>query len=186
MLRPGLALVAAALVAAGCGGSPPASPGAEEETFGAQDLTPIEREAFVYAAIIKHMTSEEGQSSGFNVIYVLDRAVEEAGDPDAEVNSGTLISPQVQIRIQEELALLPPIRFVQQRDEVIGTPEDGTAVRNGGILITLGPVPPGDDRVQVEASGYLAGKAATWQTWVLERRGLRWEVTGTTGPVATA
>jgi hypothetical protein len=186
MLRPGLALVAAALVATGCGGSRPASPGTGEGTFGAEDLTPIEREAFVYSAIIKHMTSEEGQSSGFDVIYVLDRAVEGAGDPDAEAGSGTLISPQVQIRIQEELALLPPIRFVQERDQVIGTPDDETAVQNGGILITLGPVPPGDDRVEVEASSYIAGLAATWQTWVLERRGLRWGVTGTTGPVATA
>jgi hypothetical protein len=186
MMRLVLALMAAALAAAGCGGGPGTSPGSGEETFGPQDLTPTEREAFIYSAIIKHMTSEEGQSAGFGAIYVLDRAVEGASDPDAEADSGTPISPEVQIRVREELALLPPIRFIPDRDEVIGPAEDGSEVEDGGILITLGPIPAGEDRVEVEASSYLGNLAATWQTWVLERRGLRWEVTGTTGPVATA
>jgi hypothetical protein len=184
MMRLAVALVSAALLVSGCGGGSPTSPG--EETFGPGDLTPAEREAFVYAAIIKHMTAEEGQSSGFEVIYVLDRAVEGASDPDAVADGGTPISQEVQIRIQEELALLPPIRFIPDRDEVIGPAEDGSEVENGGVLVTLGPIPAGDDRVEVEASSYLGNLAATWQTWVLERRGLRWEITGTTGPVATA
>jgi hypothetical protein len=186
MMRPLLALVAAALVASGCGGVSGTAPGSGEETFGPQDLSPTEREAFVYSAIIKHMTSEEGQSAGFQVIYVLDRAVEGAADPDVQADSGTPISSEVQIRVQEELALLPPIKFIPDGDEVVGPSEDGSEVQNGGILITLGPIPAGEDRVEVEASSYLGNLAATWQTWVLERRGLRWEVTGTTGPVATA
>jgi hypothetical protein len=179
-------LLVASVIAAGCGGRSETTPGSGEETFGPQELTPAEREAFVYSAVIKHMTSEEGQSSGFQVIYVLDQAVEGAADPDANGDAGTPISQEVQIRVQEELALLPPIRFIPDRDEVIGPPEDGSQVENGGILIILGPVPAGDDRVEVEASSYLGNLAATFQTWVLERRGLRWEVTGTTGPVATA
>lgn len=171
----------AALVA-GCGGRRGSSPG--EETFGPSDLTPAEREAFVYAAVIKHMTAEDGQSSGFEVIYVLDHSVEGASDPDEGEAARTPIPQEVRIRVQEELALLPPVRFIADPDEVIGPEEDGSQVENGGILITLGPVPSGEDRVEVEASSYIANLAATWQTWVLERRGLRWEVTGTTGPVA--
>lgn len=183
MMRLALVVALGAALVTGCGERQQTSPG--EETFGPGDLTAAEREAFVYAAVIRHMTAEEGQS-GFQVIFVLDHAVEGAGTPDDEPGARTPVSQEVQIRIQEELALLPPIRFIRDRDEVIGTPEDESQVKDGGILLTLGPVPAGDDRVEVEASSYLAGKAATWQTWVLERRGLRWEVTGTTGPVAVS
>ena len=183
-MRVALSLAVAAALMTGCGEGRQASPG--QETFGPGDLTPAEREAFVYAAVIRHMTAEEGQSSGFGVIYVLDHAVEGASDPDQGTGARTPISEEVQIRIQEELATLPPIRFVPDRDEVIGAPADGSQVKNGGILLTLGPVPEGDRRLEVEASSYIANLAGTWQTWILERRGLRWEVTGTTGPVAVS
>lgn len=177
-----LALAVTAALVTGCGERRGSSPGGE--TFGPSDLTPAEREAFVYAAVIKHMTAEDGQSSGFEVIYVLDHSVRGAGDPDGGAGARTPIPQEVQIRIQEELALQPPIRFIGDPEEVIGPEEDGSEVENGGILITLGPVPSDEDRVEVEASSYIANLAATWQTWVLERHGLRWEVTGTAGPVA--
>jgi hypothetical protein len=180
-MRLAVSVILAAALVAGCGERQQTSQG-----FGPGDLTPAEREAFVYAAVIKHMTAEEEQSSGFPVIFVLDHAVEGASSADGETGARTPISSEVQIRVQEELALLPPIRFVPDPDEVIGPPEEGSQVRDGGILITLGPVPEGDDRLEVEASSYIANLAATWQTWVLERHGLRWQVTGTTGPVAVS
>jgi hypothetical protein len=40
------------------------------------------------------------------------------------------------------------------------------------------------NRVEVSASIYLGNLGASWQTWVLERTGTGWEVTGTTGPVS--
>jgi hypothetical protein len=183
-MRLAVSVTLAAALVAGCGEGQQSSGG--QEPFGPGDLTPAEREAFVYGAVIRHMTAEEGQSSGFPVIYVLDHAVEGASNVDGGTGARTPISSEVQIRVQEELALLPPIRFVPDPDEVIGPPEEGSRVKNGGILITLGPVPEGDDRVEVEASSYIANLAATWQTWVLERHGLRWQVTGTTGPVAVS
>jgi hypothetical protein len=184
MMRRAASVALAAALLAGCGERQESSQ--DPEAFGPGDLTPAEREAFVYAAVIRHMTAEEGQSSGFPVIFVLDQAVEGASKVEGEAGARTPISSEVQIRVQEELALLPPIRFVADRDEVIGTTRDETQVQNGGILITLGPVPEGDDRLEVEASSYIAALAATWQTWVLERHGLRWQVTGTTGPVAVS
>jgi hypothetical protein len=172
MMRLVVAAILAAALVAGCGEGQQSG----QEPFGPGDLTPV----------IRHMTAEEGQSSGFPVIYVLDRAVEGASDVEGDTGARTPISSEVQIRVQEELAQLPPIRFVPDPDEVIGSPEEGSQVRNGGILLTLGPIPEGDDRLEVEASSYIANLAATWQTWVLERYGLRWQVTGTTGPVAVA
>ena len=183
-MRLAVSLIVAAALVAGCGERQQSSGG--PEPFGPGDLTPAERESFVYAAVIRHMTAEEGQTSGFPVIFVLDHAVEGASEVEGETGARTPISNEVQIRVQEELALLPPIRFVPDPDEVIGPPEEGSQVKNGGILITLGPVPEGDDRIEVEASSYIANLAATWQTWVLERHGLRWLVTGTTGPVAVS
>jgi hypothetical protein len=116
-------------------------------------------------------------------IYVLDRAVKGAADPTGPAGKGDPIPQGVQDRVREELALLGRVVFVSDRNEVVDASSDDE-VRNQGILITLGPVPSGGDRVEVEVSGYRNLLSGSWQTLVMERHGLRWEVTGTTGPVA--
>ena len=76
------------------------------------------------------------------------------------------------------------MKFVAEGSDVLGPADQGARVRNQGVLITLGPVPGGADRVEVSASSYEGNLGGPWQTLVLERHGLRWQVEGTTGPVA--
>lgn len=157
-----LVLVAAVLTA--CGQPREATPG----QLGAGDLTPVEREAFIYAAAVHHLVEDQGGAP--KRIYVLDR--DSAGQP---------IPRGVQDRVREELALLGRVVFVSPEHEAARAASDGDAVKQ--IVITLGPVPAGRDRVEVEASSY-RGRSEDSQTLVLERHGLRWQVTGTAGPAA--
>jgi hypothetical protein len=144
-----------------------------------------DRDIAIYAAVVRHMTSEEGQASGFRVIYVLDRLMENADDPD-DPGPGTPLSPEDQDALREALAEVAPIEFVSSREEVIGPEAEGARVQNGGILLTLGPIRGEGDRALVPASSYLGNLAGTWQTWVVERGADGWRVTGTEGPVAVS
>jgi hypothetical protein len=147
------------------------------------------RESQVYAAIVRQLVTEDhtfgGGDPGFRVIYVLDRAAPDAGDAMGAVeNDGPPIPVRVQEEIRAALADLPPVRFVATSRDVVGSMAEGGAVMNHGALVTLGTIPPGEDRVEVGASLYIANLAGTWLTYVVELGGDGWAVTGTTGPVA--
>jgi hypothetical protein len=150
---------------------------------GAPATAEEDREVAIYAAVIRHMASEEGQSSGFRVIYLLDRVLENADDPD-DPGVGQLFPEEDRDALAEAVADVAPLEFVSSRAEVIGPMEHGGRVENEGILLTLGPIAGQDDRALVPASSYLANLAGTWQTWVVERVGQGWRITGTEGPVA--
>lgn len=137
----------------------------------------------VYAEVIRHMTTEQGQPSGFPIIYVLDRLVENDQDPDDQ-GVGRAIASADQRALAEAVEDVAPLEFVPSRSEVVAPMEDGGRVQNDGIFLTLGPISGGDYRVLTPATTYLGNLAATWQTWVVERVGDRWRVTGTEGPVA--
>ena len=175
-----IALPLALVLSVACG---QASPGGSGH-LRPEDLTAAERQAFVYAAVIRHLVEAEAAEPGF--IFILDRAVGAAADPDAASESGTPISREVQDRVREELAHLGTVKFVSRRRDVVGPVAQGGRVRNEGVLLTLGPVGSGADRVEVPASTYTGNLGGTWQTLVLRRYGLRWRVEGTTGPVAVS
>jgi hypothetical protein len=144
-----------------------------------------DRTAAVYAAVIRHMSAEAGQPSGFPVIYVADRIDPGASDPEAE-EAGTPFPPAVKEDILGLLEGLGRVEFVADPESVIGPEEEGSRVESGGILLTLGPISGTGDRVEVPASSYLANLAGSFQTWVVALQGEVWRVSGTTGPVATA
>jgi hypothetical protein len=168
-----LALTLGLLALVACGERASVQPG----QLRPQDLSRHERQAFVYAAAIRHLVSQ--MPSEPRRIFVLDRAVGSSGEP-------VPIPIDVQDRVREELALLPRLTFVSDRGEVIGPAARGARVRNEGVLITLGPVPSGRDQVRVRASRYEGSLGSTSQTLELRRYGLRWQVEGTTGAVATS
>jgi hypothetical protein len=155
----GLLLVAAAVLS-GCGER---TPSADSGQLQPEDLTAVERQAFVYAAAIRHLAEGEGQEP--KRIYVLDR--------DA---SGTPIPREVQDRVREELALLARITFVPEGHDVARAASQGRAVED--VVIALGPVPAGRDQVKVEASSY-RGDSEETRTLILRRYGLRWRVEAT-------
>jgi hypothetical protein len=168
-----LPVVLGLLVLVACGERSSVQPG----RLRPEDLSRHERQAFVYAAAIRHLVSE--MPSEPQRIFVLDRAVASSGE---QVD----IPIEVQDRVREELALLPRLKFVSERGEVIGPTARGSQVRNDGVLITLGPVPAGRDQVLVRASRYEGNLGSTSQTLELRRYGLRWQVEGTAGAIATS
>jgi hypothetical protein len=142
-----------------------------------------DREVAIYTAVIGHMTSEKGQASGFRVIYVLDRVMENADDPD-DPGTGRPLPEKDQAALRDALAEVAPVEFVSSREQVTGPESEGSRVEDEGIFLTLGPIGGEGDRALVPASSYLGNLAGTWQTWVVERRDEGWTVTGTEGPVA--
>ena len=169
-----LAAAVVVLLGAGCGRE--ATPGGSA----------ADREVAIYAAVIRHMTSEPGQASGFPVIYVLDRLVGTSENPTDTGGEGTPIPEQHQAALAEAVAETGPLEFVGDRQSVIGPQAEGGMVQEGGILLTLGPIEGEGERVEVPASSYLANLAATWQTWVVQRYPNGWRVIGTAGPVAVS
>jgi hypothetical protein len=145
-----------------------------------------DREVTIYAAVIRHMTSEPGQASGFPVIYLLDRLVGTTENPTDTDGEGTPIPERQQAALAEAVAETGRLEFVADRQSVIGPQDGGGMVQEGGILLTLGPIAGEGDRVEVPASSYLANLAATWQTWVVQRYQDGWRVIGTAGPVAVS
>lgn len=147
---------------------------------------PTERAVAIYAAVVEHMVTEEGQPSGFPVVYILDHSVERAADPDGGGGMVRDFPAETRAGIEDSLEEVAPVEFIPDRDAVIGPPEQGSAVEGGGILLTLGPITGEGDRVEVPASSYLGNLAATWQTWIVELEASGWQVTGTTGAVAVS
>jgi hypothetical protein len=87
--------------------------------------------------------------------------------------------------IVEHLADLPAeIDWVESWDDV-PLEEEGGAVRGGdGVIVTLGNIhSTGEDIVEVPSGLYCGGLCGTGMTYVVERQGDTWMVTGITGPV---
>lgn len=162
------------LVVSGCGGE--AGPAGSAE----------DREVAIYATVIRHMTSEPGQASGFPVVYVLDQVVGNAADPDGPAEEGAAIPEERRAALRRAVADTAPLEFVPDRRSVTGPMAEGAMVQKGGIFLTLGPIRGDGERVEVEASSYLGNLAGSWQTWVVQRYPNGWRVIGTSGPVAVS
>jgi hypothetical protein len=144
----------------------------------------------LYVAVLRRYLGTPGENSFGqppHPIYVLDRTDPRAADPMRGTGPGTggQIGAAEQRRIVAALNGLADIRFVGSPDEVVvrdGCPH----VRDGGMLIVLGTPTGGPDRVEVGINGFVACLGATWLTYVVERDGGGWRVSGTTGSAAIA
>jgi hypothetical protein len=152
------------------------------------DPTPVDRQAPIYAAVLRQYLTSGDHSFGdhrFPQVFVLDHMVAGAGAPGHEVPGGGPIPRAVQRAITHALTDVGPLTFVNSPDAVI---EDHPCahVRGDGILVTLGPVDGSGDRVQVGVNGFVACLGANSLTYLVERTGRGWAVSGITahGPVA--
>lgn len=193
-------LVAATLALAvplGCGGgsdeSQQPAPGATDS--GEPGAKSTNRSAAIYAAVVRQLVTKDhtfgGADPGFKLVYVLDGVVVDAADPSKPANAHDAKEPfshdvKDGVRFLSTLADLPPVEFIADRDSVVAGPAASGPgqVKNGGVLISLGPIEPDGKRVKVEASLWISGLAGEWLTYVLEQRDGTWKVTGTTGPMA--
>lgn len=147
-----------------------------------------ERTVAIYAAVIRRLVTKDhtfGRAkSPFAHVYVVDGAVENAGHVTKEGEPGERFGRKIKEGIRQQLRSLPPIDFVRAPDSVrIGA--DGLGgVKNDGVIITLGPIPRGQDKVKVQNNLWCGGRCGQWLTYVLRRQGGNWRVIGTMGPYA--
>lgn len=181
-LAAGVVLIA---MFAGCGSSPGTS--GEGSGGAAVSSDRSDREATVYAAVLRHYLTgpdSTARDRKWSTVFVLDRAVKRAADPDRTLDdiAGPAIAPQTRDRITRELAGVAPVRFVADGRGVRS--KDGCDMaKPDTILVTLGPVPETGDRVAVGFNGWQGCLAGIWQTYLVTHDGDTWRVTGTTGPV---
>jgi hypothetical protein len=188
---------AAVLITAGCarqtvGGEAARSP-AGYSTAGdrrAGDWSADVREAEVYTQVLRRYLTTTAENSfpntTFTTVYVLDRAVHGAGDPQGR-QEGTPIPGNVQQRVAAALAPVSRISFVAERNTAIVKRNGCEEVKDHGILITFGLLDGDDNTVHVGINGFVACHGATWLTYVVRNSsGTGWRVTGTTGPRAIA
>jgi hypothetical protein len=185
-------MTALALGTAGCGGSatagaPPAGHApARARPAGAAQAGPTEAEAYVQ--VLRRYLGTPAESSfsqAFRTVYVIDRAYPDAADPDGTHGPGAPIAPLTERQVTAALAGMARVSFVADRGSVIEAKGGCGHVRDGGILITLGPPVSHGDEVRVAINGWAACLGATWLTYVLrDQPGAGWRVTGTTGSMA--
>jgi hypothetical protein len=186
-------LTALAVGTTGCGGS--AAAGAPATMHAPASGRPAAvtqtgaEEAEVYVQVLRRYLSTPAENSfpshTFTTVYVLNRAYPDAADPSGTRGPGAPIAPQTQRRVTAGLAGMAHVIFIADPGSVIEAAGGCGQVRNGGILITLGPPVGHGHELQVAINGYVACLGATWLTYVLQDQpGAGWRVTGTTGSMA--
>jgi hypothetical protein len=183
MKRAALLLVGVAIAVSACGGEL-ASPAGQDAT---------ERQAEIYADVVRRLligdnTFEPG-TVPFAHVFIVDGAIDGAHHPDISVGGGRRqpFTAELRAELVRRLADVAQVKFVESRESVLVN--DGGMcghVRDNGVVITLGPIGDGTDRVEVTNELYVACLAAQWLTYVVERVDGQWQVTGTTGPMAIA
>jgi hypothetical protein len=148
------------------------------------------KEAEVYAQVLRRYLATPGENSfpagSITAVYVLNRAVPGVADPvNAATNEGQPMAEITQRQVAAALADLKPITFIADGATVIVTKDGCAQVKDGGMLVTLGPVEGDDNDVTVGVYGFVACLGATWLTYTVHNEtGTGWKVTGTTGPMA--
>jgi hypothetical protein len=181
-------LVGLAIALSACDRSPGAYPGAPpgpvpEDGSG---QTVDQRSVAAYSAVIRQLLTRDYTVRTFEIkrVYVVDGVVEDAADPHV---GGDVVREHftagIKDGIADALADLPSVEFVADPDSVI-VGKNKCCVKNGGVLISLGPVTErAGGRVAVANGLFLAGKGGQWLTYVLESAETSWRAVGTTGPV---
>jgi hypothetical protein len=152
------------------------------------DPTPADRQTLIYTAVLRQYLTSGDAGYGdtqFPHIFALDHTVAGTGGTGNHVAGSGPIPRVVQRSITQALTDVGPLTFVNSPDAVI---EDHPCahVRGEGILVTLGPVDGSGDQVQVGLNGFRACLGANSLTYLVERTGRGWAVSGITarGPVA--
>jgi hypothetical protein len=184
------------VLAAGCGGGSATmnAPHTVLPTAAGPSATVTEastRQAEIYEQVLRRYLGTPAENSfpgrTFKIVYVLNQAYADAADPNGKHKQGEPVTPQTQRQVTAALAGTARVVFIADSASVVETGNGCGQVKNGGILITLGPPAGTANAVRVGINGWVACLGATWLTYVLrEQPGVGWQVTGTTGSMAVS
>jgi hypothetical protein len=189
MKRISVLLVGVALALAACDrstlGDPTTQTGGATTEAGSSTVEPDARTVAVYSAVVRQLVLEDhtfgDAESPFERVFIDVRIDHGAGNPDAAPPSGSALSAEEQAAILRELDDLPTVKFVEDPDSVIVGKDRCAHVKGNGVLVTLGPISGGSERVTVPNDIFFACLGGQWLTYVLEQADGDWRVTGTTG-----
>jgi hypothetical protein len=140
--------------------------------------------ASIYAAAVGAICGSDDQDRQGALrptVYIVRVTDDRAGDPGAKPGARRPLSATVRDAVGAVLENLPvKVKWVDSFDAVkLG---EGNRVADGGAIVQVGSIKRvADDKVSVPVSIYFAGLAAEGKTFVLEKTGGEWTVTGTTG-----
>lgn len=141
------------------------------------------RASAVYAAVVRWFVHDETGIAAPPATVPEDERFHVFLEPRGE---GARIDLQVQTELIEDLSDVVVVRFIDALDEAIEQPsdEDGTsAVRDGGVLLRLDPIPEEGDRVEVDVDRWVRSvdDAEEFETLRFEvvAHGDEWRVKGT-------
>jgi len=144
--------------------------------------------AFVAAACgANHPTAADGRVIAIYSTVIRVVAPPQATTPTTPLSDPVFVVPadtrspislQVQAAIVDVLHDFATLRFVDERSEAIDTADPHQPVHGGGVLITLGNVPPGGTNVTIDAERYERIGVATTYRISLQRVGVNWKPLG--------
>jgi hypothetical protein len=151
--------------------------------------------AAIYAAVLLTFIahSAEGAGAGMpTVVYVFDTTSPNAGPAMGQGGQGDAIPAADQTAILAAIRGRSgvPVSFVASGKDLIISPNGCPQVRDGGVIVTLAPVPTtvegGTDRVEVGVTGFVACLGAVGLAYVVERQSGGWVVSDTTHEMSIA
>lgn len=126
----------------------------------------MSRDAQVYVATIREVLAEQPQPDPdvLPVVYIVG-----VGE--------TKIPADVQAEVAVELDDDADIRFADKRDEAVLENEDHVPVRDHGVLIAVGELPPDVDPVNLDVEVYRSDQDSSKVVLTIARGSSRWTVT---------
>lgn len=147
-----------------------------------------QRAESVYAAVVRWFAGQHGGDDQLAVFI----------EPRGE---GTEISLEVQAALVSDVVDVADVRFIDAREEALEEVELSTEttteageqgsgvtvwqVRNGGVLIRIGPVIEDGDQVRMEVDRWVVDDSFTTLTFVVGQRAGEWVVIGDPAPTGT-
>jgi hypothetical protein len=141
-------------------------------------------EAGIYAAAIRQVYTLDhtfAAAPNFPVIY-LQRLDDAESGPGPVAGAPVTVDPLVKQAVEDALKDLPA-RFVWVMElSELPTDEHGTIMDDGALISFGNPSPQPDGKLHLAAAIYVGKLIAGGQTYIIERTGDRWTVTGVAGP----
>ena len=142
---------------------------------------PAGRTVDVFTAVLRNLIGQDpaiGGAAGAKVLFVWDEL-------DGSVARGPMqhvvgsISPEDQAAITANMAGVVPVEFVEETEDAWN--QGGSRPRDGGALVTFGPIRGTGDAVKVGLGVVCGNLCGYGTTLVLHDGSDGWTVTGTTG-----
>jgi hypothetical protein len=146
----------------------------------------VDDEAVIYAVVTRQLATTDDTFGGNlhpPTLYIIRNTDDKAGNPGGQQSKSVLILQTVQSKIVAALGDLPTkVVWIDKFGDAEFEDIPGFMVKGGGAIITLGNIyPQGDGSVQVAGSIYIANTGAGGTTYILEKTGGVWAITGRTG-----